>query len=364
MNLTDRDLDDLFRGAETGYRPKYKTKYFRDIELQLPIYKKSYLKQLFLICLLSLIPLGSMRYLIGESQIIFLNKPSKTKIELKRPKFTRAHAAVESNHGFVKDHSIGLNLVTSVEKAEEKAHPLEIKQALEGKITKPELYPLAIGFPTKQKEILTAKTNSKVSKFSANHFAISIHGGVEQSWITSENNSVNGILAIKAEYQKPIKNFNINFGVGLQLTKFDELKIEERTKIYDFSSSELEQSYKFGSMLSVIVPISVSYGLSKHDFEAGLRARANLMTTVFYKETLDNQTSKTSEGYTGVDLFNRFGVQPFLGYSYSINNKTSIGVNAGISLIKPTNSNRFKGEARNNPIEFNFYLKRSLNFDK
>ena len=86
--------------------------------------------------------------------------------------------------------------------------------------------------------------------------------------------------------------------------------------------------------------------------------------SVFYKESLDNQTSKTSEGYTGVGLFNRFGIQTYLGYSYSINSKTSIGVNAGISLIKPTNSSRFKGDARNNPIAFNFYLKRNISWIK
>jgi hypothetical protein len=161
-----------------------------------------------------------------------------------------------------------------------------------------------------------------------------------------------------------LRNISINFGLGAQLTKIDNLKIEERTKIYDFSSKELEQSYKFGSMLSLTLPVSVSYQKAKHRFEAGLNTKINLLSTVYYKETIGNQTSKTSEGFTGVDLFNRFGLNPYLGYAYDVNNKLSIGINAGIALIKPTNSNRFKGDIRTNPIDFNFFIKRNLTWNR
>ena len=363
MSLTDRDLDDLFRGAELGYRPKFKPKYFRDIEAQLPIYKKSYIKRLFLIGLLLLIPLTSVRYLISESISSVVNSSSKNKTEFKHSAIKNTPVFAKKNNALAKNEMSIMDLIKSVEISDENGSNFEHKP-LHVALAKPLFHALAINKPLDRKEIITHKLSKKPINHSSHNFALSMHGGMEQSWITNENNSVNGVFAIKAEYEKPIQNFSFNFGLGLQLTKFDDLKIEERTKIYDFSSSELEQSYKFGSMISVLVPVSVSYQMSKHRFEAGLNARANLMTTVFYKETLDNQTSKTSEGYTGVDLFNRFGIQPYLGYSYSINNKTSIGVNAGIALIKPTNSSRFKGDARNNPIEFNFYFKRNITWNR
>lgn len=363
MSLTDRDLEDLFRGAENSYRPKYKTKYFRDIEVQLPVYKKSYFKQLLLITLLTFIPFTSMRYLIGESvSKIVESNPNKHNIS--QFSYTKNTPLIAKNNDlFATDEKTILNKIETVEGIHKKVEINE-EQYSSPRLTIPELNPKTIVLPLKGKEIVASNSTFKTKKPTAHNLTVSVNSGMEQSWTTGENNSVNGSIAVQAEYEKPIKNFSLNFGLGIRLTQFDDLKIEERTKIYNFSSSELEQSYKFGSMLSMLVPVSISYQKSKHRFEAGLNARVNLMTTVFYKETLDNQTSKTSEGYTGVDLFNRFGLQPHLGYSYSINDKTAIGVNTEISLIKPTNSSRFKGETRSNPIALHFYLKRNISWIK
>jgi hypothetical protein len=363
MSLTDRDLEDLFRGAENSYRPKYKSKYFRDIEVQLPVYKKSYIKHLFLLALLLLIPIQSVRYLIGESTMGTIETLSKNNTISNHSKIKKTPFISKNTSIFTAYRKPNLNKTELIEPSNDKVNFYE-KQNTSSTFNISKLQPKAINLSISKKDIVANNTTLKKIRPSTHNFSVSVNGGMEQSWTTGENHSVNGTIAIQAEYEKPIKNFSLNFGLGMQLTQFDNLKIEERTKIYNFSSSELEQSYKFGSMLSMLVPVSVSYQKSKHRFEAGLNARVNLMTTVFYKETLDNETSKTSEGYTGVDLFNRFGLQPYLGYSYNINNKTAIGVNAGISLIKPTNSSRFKGETRNNPIAINFYLQRNLSWNR
>ncbi len=363
MSLTDRDLEDLFRGAENSYRPKYKSKYFRDIEVQLPVYKKTYIKQLFLVVLLTFIPISSVRYIIGES-VSKVVKSNPNSLNISQFSNTKNTPLIAKNIDlYSSDEKSFLNKIEPLQRIYKKVEINE-EQNSSPMLSISELNPRTIVLPLKRKEIAASNTTFKTKKGNAHNLSVSLYGGMEQSWTTGENNSVNGILAVQAEYEKPIKNFGLNFGLGIQLTQFDNLKIEERTKIYNFSSSELEQSYKFGSMLSMLVPVSISYQKSKHRFEAGLNARVNLMTTVFYKETLDNQTSQTSEGYTGVDLFNRFGLQPYLGYSYNINNKTAIGVNAGISLIKPTDSSRFKGETRSNPFAFNFFLKRNLSWNK
>ena len=193
---------------------------------------------------------------------------------------------------------------------------------------------------------------------------VEVFGGVGQSYIKNETNenvvnaSIGGVVGLSF----PVKRFNISAGLGLQGTKFDQLNILERTKIYGLGSEILENSYEFSSIYSLTIPLSATYTIGRHSMSLGITSNINLMTELKHRQTLDGDFKSYNVGYSDVSFFNRFGLLPSLGYSFHINEKTQIGVRMNIQLLQQIQSKRFIGSPLNFPIDGQIYLKRTLDF--
>ena len=193
---------------------------------------------------------------------------------------------------------------------------------------------------------------------------VEVFGGVGQSYIKNETNEnvVNATIGGVVGVSFPIKRFNISTGLGLQGTKFDQLNILERTKIYGLGSEILENSYEFNSIYSLTIPLSATYTIGRHSMSLGITSNINFMTQLKHRQTLDGDFKSYNVGFSDVSFFNRFGLLPSLGYSFHINEKTQIGVRMNIQLLQQIQSKRFSGPPLNFPIDGQIYLKRTLDF--
>ena len=193
---------------------------------------------------------------------------------------------------------------------------------------------------------------------------VEVFGGVGQSYIKNETNQnvVNATIGGVVGLSFPVKRFNISAGLGLQGTKFDQLNILERTKIYGLGSEILENSYEFSSIYSLTIPLSATYTIGRHSMNLGITSNINLMTQLKHRQTLDGDFKSYNVGFSDVSFFNRFGLLPSLGYSFHINEKTQIGIRMNIQLLQQIQSKRFIGAPLNFPIDGQIYLKRTLDF--
>ena len=193
---------------------------------------------------------------------------------------------------------------------------------------------------------------------------VEVFGGVGQSYIKNETNQnvVNATIGGVVGLSFPVKRFNISAGLGLQGTKFDQLNILERTKIYGLGSEILENSYEFSSIYSLTIPLSATYTIGRHSMSLGITSNINLMTQLKHRQTLDGDFKSYNVGFSDVSFFNRFGLLPSLGYSFHINEKTQIGIRMNIQLLQQIQSKRFIGAPLNFPIDGQIYLKRTLDF--
>ena len=193
---------------------------------------------------------------------------------------------------------------------------------------------------------------------------VEVYGGVGQSYIKNETNEnvVNATIGGVVGISFPVKRFNISAGLGLQGTKFDQLNILERTKIYGLGSEILENSYEFSSIYSLTIPLSATYTIGRHSLNLGITSNINFMTELKHRQTLDGDFKSYNVGFSDVSFFNRFGLLPSLGYSFHINEQMQIGIRMNIQLLQQIQSKRFIGSPLNFPIDGQIYLKRTLDF--
>jgi hypothetical protein len=193
---------------------------------------------------------------------------------------------------------------------------------------------------------------------------VEINSGVGQSYSKNETNanSVNATIGGVVGLSFPVKRFNISAGLGLQGTKFDQLNILERTKIYGLGSEILENSYEFSSIYSLTIPLSATYTIGRHSMSLGITSNINFMTQLKHRQTLDGDFKSYNVGFSDVSFFNRFGLLPSFGYSFHITEKTQIGIRINIQLLQQIQSKRFIGSPLNFPIDGQIYLKRTLDF--
>lgn len=191
-----------------------------------------------------------------------------------------------------------------------------------------------------------------------------VNGGVGQGWMSSKeaSRSVNGTVGLAAGISLPLSKFNVNVGLGFQATKFDDLKIKERTKIYGFGSSILENTYQFNSIYAVTLPVQIDYSLGRHTLALGLTSSVNLFSRLKRTEEVDGIQTANRSGIAKVDLFSKVRLEPTVGYSFAVNENMNIGLRIGMNVIQPIQSDRFVGTPIKLPMHGQVYLMRKFNF--
>ncbi len=174
--------------------------------------------------------------------------------------------------------------------------------------------------------------------------------------------SLNATLSLELGYRIPLRNFQFSAGLAFEATKLGDLRIKERTKLYGFGSSILENSYEFNAIYSVLLPVELSKSFGRHSIGLGLVGELNVFAHASHEKTIDGISTSNATGFTNVDLFNRFGVSPKLTYALSLTEKLQLGLAVQTQLIQPLNSDRFIGVPTKLPISGQVFIKRSLKF--
>lgn len=201
-------------------------------------------------------------------------------------------------------------------------------------------------------------------KKSALSLYVEFNGALSQGWVKTEQNTqaVNGSMGIATGVVLPFNKFILSAGLGFQGTKLDNLNIKERTKVYGFGSAIIENTYQINSIGALTLPVSIGYNMGRHSLSFGVSTTMNLYTGLKRTQSIDGNQTIYSKGIGNTSLFNRFGIQPSLGYGFYINENIQIGVRANVQLMQPIQSDRFIGTPVKMPFEGQFYLKRTINF--
>lgn len=407
MSWTDDELDNVFREAAEQPVFEYQANYFQDIEKQLPIQKSRKIAWYWWTATVFIIGFVSLFFTkVWTSELNGKNAQKKTvqskdvavaevngsELNVKVSE-VKAEPQTEQESGFTANKQN--KVVPSNKLKSSNANTVEPIQAIQpiglvnviggldqvADVNKTNETNETTSDPVSTSESeagLTFLTLSELQfeqsnrlndpfrsfKMNKNSFYIGMNVGVEQAWSTVENvpSPLYSKVSLEFGYSRPINSLNFSAGIAFEATKLNDLRIKERTKIYGFGSSVLENSYQFSSIYSVLVPIELSKSFGRHTIGFGAVGEVNLFAHASHEKSVDGVRTMDANGLTNVDLFNRFGLSPKVSYSLALSEKLQIGLSLQTQLLQPLNSNRFIGQPTKLPISGQVFLKRALKF--
>lgn len=401
MSWTDDELDNIFREAAEQPVFEYQASYFQDIEKQLPIQKSRkiawywWTANIFIIGFVTLFFTKvwtpelygrSAQKKSVQSKVIAVSEVNSTE-QIGKDSEVNEDRLNKSQTGFTVKKQNGVVIPNKLRKSEFNVDELipiqqptttmkvadEVDQVAE--VNKSTFVPLNSSESNTSLTFLALselqfdqsnRMNDPLRSFkmNKNSFYVGLNVGIEQAWTTVENvpSPMYSKGSLEFGYSRPIKSFNFSAGIAFEATKLSDLRIKERTKIYGFGSSILENSYQFSSIYSVLVPIELSKSFGRHTIGFGAVGEINLFAHASHEKSVDGVRTMDANGLTNVDLFNRFGLNPKLSYSLALSEKLQIGLSLQTQLLQPLNSDRFIGEPTNLPLSGQVFLKRALKF--
>ena len=402
MSWTDDEIDKLFKEASGQPVFEYKASYFQAIEEQLPVQKSRkiglwwWTANVFLVAFVGLM-FGEKETLVA---IKFTENIGKNTTVTTKAQF----AQIETNkheHSTSKGYTVNGESEEQTEKVRSSNESINLSGSLNTLITStqvgkstPEMnvvldpaqgknrtfnqndlpsenetnridrLPLLDIAHHLNRSLEEIEMNNVKPKFVKNSFYLGINAGEEQAWSSDKsiNQKIHETFGLELGYSIPMKRFTVSAGLGFQTTMLKDLKINERTKMYDFGSSILNNSYQFNSICAITLPLELSKSFGRHQLAFGITPSLNLFTHVRHYQEIDGMESLNERGITNSTLFNRFGLSPHISYGLSLTESIQLGVNLQIQMLQPIRSQRFVGEATNKPIGAQLFIRKSLTF--
>ena len=401
MSWTDDELDNVFREAAEQPVFEYQASYFQDIEKQLPIQKSRKIAWYWWTANIFIIGFVSLFFTKVWTPELNGKNTEKKSVQSKdlavahvneaeqKPNVSEVNAErhIEAQKGLNPHKQSGVVSPKKLRKTEsnEDESILNIQPAASINVAN-KIDQVAEENETRFVPLNTVESNATLTyltlselqfdqsnrmndpfrsfKMNRNSFYVGINAGVEQGWTSVENvpSPLYSKVSLEFGYSRPIKSLNFSAGIAFEATKLNDLRIKERTKIYGFGSSILENSYQFSSIYSVLVPIELSKSFGRHTIGFGAIGEVNLFAHASHEKSVDGVRTMDANGLTNVDLFNRFGLSPKLSYSLALSENLQIGLSLQTQLFQPLNSNRFIGEPTKLPVSGQVFLKRALKF--
>jgi len=400
MSWTDEEIDNLFKEASEQPAFEYKASYFQAIEEQLPVKQSRkiglwlWTANVFLFTFLGMVFIGrdelSALKLVEKTGIYtnyrfpangnLTNTLENTNIQETgynnlsvatggemdsknelNPSTNLLHATKEANSLSTQENAFGQTNKKTSEFSENSEDKSIVTEEVTYEIDRLPLQDLVsvLDHSGGQSEM-----NSVKPKFVKNSFYIGINAGEEQAWSRDKSidQKIHETFGVEVGYTIPLKRFTFSAGLGFQTTTLKDLKINERTKIYDFGSTMLDNSYQFNSICAITVPMELSKSFGRHNLALGVTPSVNVFTHVRHYQEIDGMESLNERGVTNSSLFNRFGLSPHVSYSLSLTESIQVGLNVQVQLLQPISSQRFVGEATRMPFGAQLFLKKSINF--
>jgi hypothetical protein len=370
MSWSNKDMDQLFRNADSQQQFVYDTKYFEDIERQLPV-KRSRRSIFWWL---------SSFMMFGVFSLLFFTRFYDDVIPLSARSATKMIAYSESKDQSVRDqennfavekgkqleeaeyYSISQEISTNIESgtfSSQQSHSFE-----KAEIDLLEQAPLV---PFTFNELNYAIENGNMpnlinykSKSSASWF-LSLNGGMQQGW-TSESKGLglNGVVSVSSGVDVEWGNWVFGAGVSFAWHELNQLEIRERTKIYGLGYSTYDNSYSFTGVGTVSLPLTIAYKMGRHQLGVGLESGRNTFASMRRVQSMDGEVFHMTQGITDVSLLNKFSLQPGVNYAYELNEQVSVGINVNYQLLRPLSSDRFEGEQNFHPWSVGISLKAKL----
>ena len=403
MSWTDDELDTVFREAGEHQVFEYKSNYFNDIETQLPVHKgrKSawywWTANVFIVGFIAVMVTRnwsptissektSSQNIQGETlPLSAVNGAKNTEGPSNFAKNAQRHLSVNNTsnkNSYKREYSMrsnkkkagSIDLMIVEPPIAEHISDNRVKQktaditrktfqsdVASNEIGRLPFQDIANSFNSVGEEI---NVRSLQARFIKNSFYVGFNSGVEQAWSKGDNvqSALNSKVSIEVGYTVPLRKVRFSAGLAFEATKLNNLRILERTKMYGFGSSILENSYQFASIYSVLIPVEWSKAIGRHTIGLGLIGEVNLFTHASHETSVDGIKTIDASGLTNVDLINRFGLSPRISYSLALSEKLQIGLSLQTQLFQPITSSRFIGVPTKMPLSGQLFLKRSLKF--
>ena len=404
MNWTDEELDQLFKEAANSGSFQYNNAYFKDIEAQLPVRKKR--RAIFWwMGSAGSIMLIAVLYWFMANQSNSVGKIAKTTIE-NDSKVTQSTSRPVSITNQAKNSVVeakgkekGIqqknfaptqvtDLVTQettfkgkeiiiidpiVESAGVKVETEMIEPTLMGN-SEPMIEPIqevgtlktteVIGFKSLEQDILASTLVMKSKANKGTRFFAEVGGGLSQSPIsTSENGSARATTwSVQGGYEFYRRNWSLSAGLGISESYFNNVYIKERSTVYGFGANTLDNQYRFGSLMTLNVPLSISYRLGSHELSGGLTTGLPILSRLKYTEFIDGNIAQEKSGITDPSFFKRLQLETMVNYRFALNKNWQIGMRLGVNLMNPIASDRIMGERTKLPLNGQITLRRTFEF--
>lgn len=393
MSWSDDEIDKLVRDAFNEQTFEFRNEYWQDIEKQLPVNKRRKPRTIFYaaVMLASLISIGYGLFFHG-------NRPAMTESKFKLPHNVVAKAQknelTSQNNHFLDTHFTGnsernqymhiepiehgISTAISTEDAETtpvKATPdnsfielANIKPSTSFAVVNTDSYSVdslsakeAI-FPQFENQLENSNRILNSSNASKIRYWTETVAGIGHIWANDQTEShfANTSVGFNAGIQLPLNRITLSLGAGFKSTFFDKLTINERTKIYGFGVDQLENTYTFKSLVSLTLPVSLSYTFGRHSLSFNLTPGANVSCSLNKTQYMNGNKLSDQNGVANVSLFQKYSLETGIGYDYYINEKLKVGLRCNLQLLQPIASDRFTGTPVKNPFEGQLYIRRIL----
>jgi hypothetical protein len=163
--------------------------------------------------------------------------------------------------------------------------------------------------------------------------------------------------------------WDINAGITLSQTSYNNLSVLARVKQYGFGSVNNDVEIKYQQIYSMDFPLMIGVKKNRHSVQFGIVPSVNLGPKITYENTVEGTTiaSSTHYGYPA-ELAKKgfskgistFGLKPTVGYVFKLTNDLSIGGAVQIQLITPVNTELFDGVANHSPINGQLFIRRLI----
>ncbi len=377
MSWTDDEIDQLVRDAFNEQSFEFRREFWQDIEKQLPINNRKrngiYLYSILGVITLSVILFGLN--LTSSKQTISISKALITKREIHHIEITTKIKDEEDvQHSSSSKATIQLieqnfsgNSITNSEQNVE-IPPTYTTNLIEHTLDSQEK-PVIQLFTEKRLDSINEKPlNSPIQRnlsynpVSRFRFWSETTAGVGQVWARDKTNQhfSNTSVGFSIGVLVPLKRFSISLGSGFKAVFFDKLSISERAKIYGFGVNQLESTYNFKSLVSMMLPLGFHCAEGRHSFNLQVTPSVNVSCSVNKMQYLDGNKLNDEKGYANVMLFSPFGLETGIGYDYAVSEKLKVGIRGSVQLIKPLSSDRFVGTSVGTPFEGQLYLRKTL----
>jgi hypothetical protein len=377
MSWTDEEMDELFRNAASEQCFRYKSEYFNDIEVQLPVRKRG--AELVwwssaVGCILTFVAL-----LMTSERTDFASHNSATDSSSLKGKLLKSEVVrrfsqqqggsimpevrnqvIDNNLSSIYETALSpLNEPFNLQEAQIVLQSKEMVSAITSDIGELKLRAADSfsGFELVERTFSAEQTvKHRFSIFTE------VTSGFGESPIrnaeSGKNLSAAYTLSMGAFFER--NKWRLSAGAGITRIHFDNVYIKERSLVYGFGVVNYDNQYHFNSLIALEMPIRVGYRFGPHRVEAGLNTSINLSTTVRYQESIDGVMHREGSGIASTELFDRINFRPELRYSVELRKSWEIGVSAAVQVGSGIASERFKGIENQLPLSGSFSLRRTF----